>query len=71
MRDVAARIGITEPNVQRIVTELAAAGYLTIHRVGRRNRYTVNADRPLGSPTMPDRTVGDLIELAFHGAAAG
>lgn len=71
MRDVAVRIGITEPNVQRIVTELAAAGYLTIRRVGRRNRYTVNADLPLGSPGMPHRTVGDLLELAHHGVAAG
>ena len=67
MRDVAERIGITERAVQRIVAELEAAGFLTVTRVGRRNRYAVNADRPLRHPIAGQRTVADLIELGLGG----
>jgi len=67
MRDVAARVGITERAVQRIVAELEASGYLTIAREGRRNRYTVNTDLPLRHPLEAHRTVGNLVELALGG----
>ena len=39
LRDVAARVGITERAVQRIVTDLEGEGYLTVSKEGRRNRY--------------------------------
>jgi DNA-binding MarR family transcriptional regulator len=64
LRDVAARVGITERAVQRIVTDLEAAGYLTISKEGRRNRYRVNLDQPLRHPTERHRTLRSLIELA-------
>ena len=41
LRQMAARIGITERAVQRIVAELEEAGYLLRKREGRRNRYLV------------------------------
>ena len=66
---VAARVGITERAVQRIVAELAEAGYITITRAGRRNRYAVNARVPLRHPLAARRTVRDL--LALGPAAAG
>lgn len=43
MREVAARLGITERAVQRIVAELSVAGCLVREKVGRRNRYQVRA----------------------------
>ena len=67
MRDVAARVGITERGVQRIVAELEAGGYLTVTRVGRRNRYEVNTDLPLRHPIESHRTVGHLIDLGLGG----
>jgi DNA-binding MarR family transcriptional regulator len=67
MRDVAARVGITERAVQRIVAELEEGGYVTITRSGRRNRYTVNANAPLRHPIESHRTVGNLIELGLGG----
>jgi hypothetical protein len=67
MRDVAVRVGITERAVQRIVAELEAGGYLAITRMGRRNRYEVNADLPLRHPVESHRTVGHLIELGLGG----
>lgn len=69
MRDVAARVGITERAVQRIVAELEQAGYLTITREGRRNRYTVNVAAPLRHSVATHRTVGQLVEFGLGGKA--
>lgn len=46
MREVAARVGVTERAVQRIVAELERDGYLVRSRDGRRNRYEVRAAGP-------------------------
>jgi DNA-binding MarR family transcriptional regulator len=64
MRDVAIRIRVTERAVQRIIAELAGAGYLTITREGRVNRYAVHRRRPLHHPLESHRTVGELVDLA-------
>ena len=61
-RDIAARVGITERAVQRIVSELCDAGYVTKVRQGRRNRYTVHLDRPLRHPVEDHCTASELLE---------
>jgi predicted ArsR family transcriptional regulator len=61
LRDVATTVGITERAAQRIVTELVDDGYLERRRVGRRNAYRVNANRPLRAPFADERRVEDLI----------
>jgi AraC-like DNA-binding protein len=66
LRDVAARVGITERAVQRIVTDLEGQEYLTVSKEGRRNRYQVNYDRPLRHPIERHRTVKDLIGLVVR-----
>jgi DNA-binding Lrp family transcriptional regulator len=63
MRDLAVRVGITERATQRIVSELEEAGFLTIERVGRRNRYRVRSDLPLRHPIEARHTVGELLTL--------
>jgi DNA-binding Lrp family transcriptional regulator len=63
MRDIALRVGITERAVQRIIAELSAEGYLRVTRVGRRNQYEEDADRPMRHPVEARRTVGQLVEL--------
>ena len=63
VRDVAEVIGITERAAQLIITDLEEAGYLTRSRVGRRNTYTVTADRPFRHPAEGDHDVQDLIAL--------
>ncbi|MFM8980941.1 MAG: AsnC family transcriptional regulator [Planctomycetia bacterium] len=68
-RDVAARVGITERAVVRIVGELGAAGYLGVVREGRRNRYTVHGGQPLRHPIERHRCAQDLVDLVLHGAA--
>jgi predicted transcriptional regulator len=63
LRDIAERILITERAAHRIVTELAASGYITRERTGRRNRYTVNAHFPIPDPIAGERNVGALLDL--------
>jgi DNA-binding MarR family transcriptional regulator len=63
LRDVAARVGITERAVQRIVTDLEGEGYLTVSKEGRRNRYQVHYELPLRHPIERHRDVKELIEL--------
>jgi DNA-binding transcriptional ArsR family regulator len=65
LRDVAARVGITERAVQRIVTDLEEAGYVMVSKEGRRNRYQLLSDRPLRHPVERHRSVQALIELVL------
>ena len=61
LRDISERVGITERAVHRIVVELAAAGYITRERNGRRTRYTINAEFPLPDPIARQQNVGALL----------
>ena len=61
-REIADLVGITEGAVQRIIGELEDAGYLTRHRVGRRNRYAVTEDLPLRHPLESHHTIGELLQ---------
>ncbi|WP_157246705.1 helix-turn-helix transcriptional regulator [Nonomuraea typhae] len=63
LREVASGIGITERTVQIIVNDLHAAGYLNRERVGRRNRYSLNADQHFRYPTEADVPVRRLIDM--------
>lgn len=63
LRDVAVRVGITERAVQRIVAELEQEGYLSIDKIGRRNRYEVNPDLPLRHPLEDHLAIGALLRV--------
>jgi DNA-binding transcriptional ArsR family regulator len=67
LREVAAKIGITERAVQRIVTDLDEAGYLTRIKVGRRNRYRIHGERRLRHRLMQHQDLGTVLELAKPG----
>ena len=61
VREIADQVGITERATHRLVNELEAAGALTRHRDGRRNRYEVNVDLPMRHPLEEEKTIGDLL----------
>lgn len=63
LRDIAARLGITERSAYGIVTDLAQAGYIVKQKDGRRNRYQIQAHLPLPEPTSRERTVGEVLTL--------
>ena len=63
LRDIAARLDITERSAYGIVTALAEAGYIVKQKDGRRNRYQIQAHLPLPEPTSRERTVGEILAL--------
>ena len=63
LRDIAARVGVTERTAYGIVTDLAEAGYVVKHKDGRRNRYQIQAHLPLPEPDSRERTIGEILAL--------
>lgn len=63
LREVAAKVGLTERGVQRIVAELEQAGVLERQREGRRNVYRINAQAPLRHPLEAHCQIGALLQL--------
>ena len=63
LRDIGECVGITERAAHRIVDELAAAGYITRERNGRRNRYTINSHLPLPDRVGREQNIGELLEI--------
>jgi uncharacterized membrane protein len=63
LREISEAVGITERAAHRIVTELDSAGYITRKREGRRNRYAIQADRPLPDRLARGEKVGDLLAI--------
>ena len=70
LRDIGVRVGITERATHRIVAELADAGYITRHRNGRRNHYTINAHLPLPDTIAHEQNIGQLLDIltSTHGS---
>lgn len=62
-RAIAAKVGVTERAVQRILDDLEEAGYITRFREGRSNNYEIHPERPMRHPAQQERSVGDLIAL--------
>lgn len=60
-REIAARLGITERTVLRIIGDLEQAGYVRRSRVGRENRYQVNLEMPMRRSDQRQTAVGDLL----------
>ena len=61
--EISERVGITERAAHRIVVELAAAGYITRKRNGRRNQYTIQSGLRLPDRVTKERNVGDLLAV--------
>src|SRR6058998_3555322 len=63
IRDIAVEVGVTERAVQLIVSDLVEAGYLTRHRIGRRNFYEVHPQAPMRATGERDIPVGELLAV--------
>jgi predicted transcriptional regulator len=58
---IAHEVSITLRAVQKIIADLRAGGYITQQKEGRRNRYTVNPDRPMRHQLERGHAVGDIL----------
>jgi predicted DNA-binding transcriptional regulator YafY len=63
LRDIAARVGVTERTAYGIVADLTGAGYVVKQKDGRRNRYQIQAHLPLPEPDSRERTIGQILTL--------
>ncbi|MGI9184397.1 MAG: helix-turn-helix transcriptional regulator [Solirubrobacteraceae bacterium] len=70
MREIAARLRITERAAQRIVSDLIRAGYVDRVREGRRNTYTVRGDLLIGLPTQRDIDLNALLAVLLPPTAS-
>lgn len=62
LRDIAAAVGVTERRAHAIVADLTASGYLTKHRIGRRNRYQIQMERQVNDDLV-DLRIGEVLDL--------
>jgi len=58
---ISREVGLTQRGVQKIITELEAAGYIIKRREGRCNLYTVRPELPMRHRLERDHAVGDLL----------
>jgi DNA-binding MarR family transcriptional regulator len=66
-REIAARLGITERYVRKIIGDLEAEGYIQKTKEGRTNRYQVNRELPLRRQELRDVMVGELFRVIGRG----
>jgi hypothetical protein len=62
LAEIARQVGIGERAVHRIVHDLIDAGYVNQERVGRRNVYRVDLDRPLRHPLEAGHHVRVIVD---------
>ncbi|HEX6578728.1 MAG TPA: helix-turn-helix domain-containing protein [Jiangellaceae bacterium] len=63
LRDIAAKLDVTERSAHAIVTDLVDAGYVIKDRDGRRNRYRIQGHLPLRDPISAQRPIGEMLDL--------
>lgn len=63
LRNVADAVGITERAVQKIVRELQQAGFISITKHGRCNRYHINTRKTLRHALESRCSVGRLLQV--------
>ena len=71
LREIADALEITERSAYALVGDLVAAGYLVKQRDGRRNRYVIQWQLPLPDPSLPERTIGEVLELFLRAHPRG
>jgi hypothetical protein len=61
VRELGTGAGLTERQTHRVLADLVAAEYIVRTRVGRRNTYRVNEDRPMRHRSVSHHRVGELL----------
>jgi hypothetical protein len=63
VREIAETVGISERGAHQIVADLVTAGYVRRARIGRRNRYAIDAKMTLKHGPVRHRRVGSIVAL--------
>lgn len=68
LREVAARVGVTERTAVRLIAHLDEAGILQREKEGRRNSYLIDTSEHLRHPLEEHCTVGEMLGLIIEPA---
>ena len=63
VKELAQRVGITERSAQSILSDLEEAGYISVTRFGRRNKYKVNLNLKFRHPSESNKSIGLLLNI--------
>ncbi len=66
LRDVAAKVGVTERTAMRLINRLERAGVVQRIRQGRRNYYQIDTGEPLMHPIEAGCSVETLLKVALQ-----
>lgn len=61
LSEVSRLVGIGERAVHRIVHDLVDAGYVSVTKVGRKNVYDIDLDRPLRHPLEASHNINAVV----------
>jgi DNA-binding MarR family transcriptional regulator len=70
LKDIAARVDITERTAMQIVADLEQVGCIERRKQGRRNHYVIKAQHPLRHPLEEHHQISDLIDALSHRPAS-
>ena len=70
LREIALATGLTERAVYQIVRALEEGGFISKHKVGRRNAYTFNREAILDYPVYGPVTLADVGKIISDAAQA-
>ncbi len=66
IRDLAEILAITERCAFAVVNDLVDGGYITKTKVGRRNRYEIQAERSLVDISGERKMLGEIVTAYVH-----
>ncbi len=62
-REIARALNVTEKRVADVIRHLADAGFIGVHRAGRRNWYTLNRSAHFRSPPLAHVSVDEVVRI--------
>ncbi len=63
IREISDAIGITERSALGIISDLESEGYISVEKVGRRNKYRVNSKLKFRHSMESHKNIGALIKI--------
>jgi len=61
-REIAREVGVTEREIQKIIHDLVAEGYVVRKKAGRSNTYTVHPELPMRHHLEEGHTVKSILD---------
>ena len=70
-REIARALNVTEKRVADVIRHLAQAEFITVHRAGRRNWYSLNRDAHFRAPPFAHICVDEVVRILENEDGSG